>query len=143
MTEKYNRTFIAIDYGERRIGVAKSDAMGIIASALTTLEVKSHAEALDKLKVILEEYEPNALVVGYPLLRSGEKSKKCIAVDEFIEKLKEIYGGTIYKVDEHASSQEAVSLIHAHGKKSGTDKRRIDRLAAVIILERFLAEHPG
>jgi len=137
-----NRTFIAIDYGERRIGLAKSDPTGMIASALATLEVKSQKDALEQLRRFLEEYRPDAVVVGYPLLLSGDRSDKCEAVDKFIEELKNFYPGPIHKVDEHYSSVEAAKIIHAHGKKTGQDKKRIDRLAAVIILQRYLDENP-
>ena len=143
MNDQYNRTFLAIDYGTRRIGIAKSDPMGIIASALTTLEVKSKKDALEKIAALIEEYEPNGLVFGYPLLKSGDKSDKCTEIDAFIELVREFYNGRIYQVDEHASSIEAADIIHAHGKRTGTDKKRIDRLAAVIILQRFLEEHPA
>lgn len=143
MTKPYNRTFLAIDYGNRRIGIAKSDPMGIIASALTTIEVKSQVDAVQKITKIIEEYQPDGIVFGYPLLKSGDKSDKCKEVDHFIEKISGVYKGKIYRVDEHASSQEAASIIHAHGKKTGTDKKRVDRLAAVVILNRFLEEHPA
>lgn len=138
----YDRTFLAIDYGRRRIGLAKSDLTGLIASALMTLEVKSDNHALKLLGPILEEYSPNGLVVGYPLMTSGDKSDMCVEVDRFVEKLAEIYSGPIHKVDERYSSSEAADVIHAHGKKVGQDKKRLDRLAAVIILQRFLDEHP-
>ena len=138
----YDRTFIAIDYGSRRIGLAKSDPMGMIASALTTLEVSSDSEALKQLEQIIGEYEPNALVIGYPLLQSGDKSAKCLEIDGFIEHLKKIFPGPIHRVDEQYTSQEAADIIHAHGKKVGQDKRRLDRLAAVVILQRFLDELP-
>lgn len=138
MNSEYNKTFLAIDYGSRRIGLAKSDPTGLIASALMTLEVKSDKDALAQIKAVIEEYQPNALVIGYPLHTSGEVSKKCIEVDRFCEKLAALYDGPIHKVDERFSSEEAVGIIHAHGQKSGKDKKRIDRLAAVIILERFL-----
>ena len=59
-----------------------------------------------------------------------------------MEKLRDIYKGLIEKVDERHTSQEAIAVIHAHGKKSGKDKKRIDRLAAVIILQRYLEEFP-
>ncbi len=129
---------LAIDYGSRRIGLAKSDPTGLIASALKTLEVKSDKEAIEALSDVLQSIRPSAVAVGYPLLVSGDKSDKCIEVDRFIEKLHKIYSGPVYKVDEHASSVEAASIIHAHGKKVGRDKKRVDRLAAVIILQRFL-----
>lgn len=140
MNDKYNREFLAIDYGTRRIGVAKSDPMGIIASALTTLEVKSQKDALAKILALIEEYKPNGIVFGYPLLKSGDKSDKCREIDKFINKLQENYTGKLFRVDEHASSIEATKILHAHGQKVGKDKKRIDRLAAVIILERFLEE---
>ena len=138
MNAEYNKTFIAIDYGSRRIGLAKSDPTGLIASALMTLEVKSDKDALSQIESIIDEYQPNGLVIGYPLHTSGEVSKKCIEVDRFCERLSEFYDGPIHKVDERFSSEEAVDIIHAHGQKMGKDKKRIDRLAAVIILERFL-----
>ena len=141
MTE-YNRTFLAFDYGERRIGVAKSDPTGMIASALTTLEVSSQKDALAKIEVLINEYEPDGLIFGYPLLKSGDKSEKCKAVDKFIKKVERFYDKPIYKIDESHSSTEAASIIHAHKKKTGADKKRIDRLAAVIILQRYLDENP-
>lgn len=133
-----NRTFLSIDYGERRIGLAKSDPSGTIASALTTLEVNSMAEAVTKIAKKIKEIMPDGIVVGYPLLISGDKSQKCLEIDQFIEKLKEYYDRPIHKVDERWSSAEAADVVHAHGKKIGKDKGRLDRIAAVIILQRFL-----
>lgn len=133
-----NRRFLSIDYGERRIGLAKSDPSGTIASALVTIEVSSMAEAVKKIAEKISELEPDGIVVGYPLHISGEKSEKCLEVDKFVEKLEEIYNKPIHKIDERWSSTEAADIIHAHGKKTGQDKGRIDRLAAVIILQRFL-----
>jgi len=63
-----------------------------------------------------------------------------VEIDAFIEKLKTVYEGPIHRLDERYSSVEAAGIIHAHGKKTGQDKRRLDRLAAVIILQRFLDE---
>ncbi|MDH4156966.1 MAG: Holliday junction resolvase RuvX [candidate division Zixibacteria bacterium] len=140
MEKKYDRTFIAIDYGERRIGLAKSDPMGLIATALATLDVTSTKQALEKIAAIIDAYQPNGLVIGYPLLASGDRSDKCTEVDGFIEKLKEFYDGPIHKVDESHSTTEAADIVHAHGQKVGKDKKRLDRLAAVVILQRFLNE---
>ncbi|MFZ5979727.1 MAG: Holliday junction resolvase RuvX [Candidatus Zixiibacteriota bacterium] len=142
MNTSLDRTFIAIDFGERRIGLAKSDPMGVIASALETIEVGSMKTALARLKEIIERYRPDGLVIGYPLLLSGDRSDKCDEVDRFIEKLTGFYRGPIHRVDEHYSSKEAAKIIHAHGRKTGQDKKRLDRLAAVIILQRFLDESP-
>ena len=140
MTQTEDKIFIGIDYGTRRIGLAKSDPTGLIASALTTIEVVSTRDAIDKISRVIKEYHPSGLVFGYPLSLSGEKSGKCRELDRFIEQLRKIYGGPIYKVDERLSTAEAERVLHAHGKKVGQDKKRVDRLAAVIILQRFLDE---
>lgn len=138
----YDRTFLAIDYGRRRIGLAKSDPTGLIASALTTLEVKSQRDALEQIGSFISDINPDGIVVGYPLMPSGDKSDKCLEVDRFVEELQSVYEGPIHKVDERYSTVEAADVIHAHGKKVGQDKKRLDRLAAVIILQRFLDERP-
>jgi putative holliday junction resolvase len=138
MSNPTDKTVLAFDYGERRIGVAKCDPTGTIPSALETIETRSTREALARIDRLLAKHQPAALVVGYPLLASGDRSDKCDAVDRFIERLKGRYVGPVYKVDEHASSIEAAAIIHAHGQRIGKDKKRIDRLAAVVILQRFL-----
>ena len=143
MSPDYNREYLAIDYGNRRIGLAKSDPTGTIASALLTLEVKSNREALEKIAEVIDQYRPDGIVLGYPLLKSGDKSEKCHEIDRFVLRLKTIYSGPIELVDEQHSSQEAAAVIHAHGKKTGQDKKRVDRLAAVIILQRYLDDHPA
>ncbi len=142
MKAPVDRTIIAIDYGRRRIGLAKSDPTGLIASALDTLEVRSVEQAVDELSRIIREYQPAAVVIGYPLHESGEKSDMCREVDRFIERLQTVYNGPVHRVDEYGSSGEAADVVHAHGKRVGKDKKRLDRLAAVVILQRFLDETP-
>ena len=140
MTTSHGRTVLAVDYGTRRIGLAKSDPTGLIASALMTLEVKSRAQAVQKLSALIADIKPDAVVIGYPLHDSGEPSAKCREIDRFIEVLRPHYDGPIERVDESYSSIEAGAIIHAHGRRVGQDKRRVDRLAAVIILQRYLNE---
>jgi putative Holliday junction resolvase len=142
MAETEDKTFIGIDHGTRRIGLAKSDPTGLIASALTTIEVSSDREAVDKISAVIKEYQPVGLVIGYPLLLSGKKSRKCLEVDQFIKRLGRVFSGPIHKVDERLSSVEAGRVVHAHGKKMGQDKKRLDRIAAVLILQRFIDSLP-
>ena len=135
-----DRTYLAIDYGRRRVGLAKSDPSGTIASALETLEVKSDQQAIEKLARVMAEHQPTALVIGYPLNEDGSVGEACKLVDAFIGRLKKIFDGPIHKVDEYGTSEEAAGIIHAHGKRVGKKKQRVDRLAAVIILQRYLDE---
>lgn len=138
MQSSTDKTALAFDYGERRIGVAKCDPTGTIPSALETIETRSSREALAQIERLLRKHLPTVLVVGYPLLASGDRSAKCDAVDRFIGRLQTLFAGPVYKVDEHDSSVEAAAIIHAHGQRVGKDKKRLDRLAAVVILQRYL-----
>ena len=140
MTQPEDKTYLAIDYGRRRIGVAKSDPTGLIASPVTTLEVKSDQQAVTEVVALLEEFRPRGLVVGYPVHVSGDKSETCERIDRFIQMLVKKYPIEVFREDETYTSQEAADIVHAHGKRVGKKKKRIDRLAAVIILERFLEE---
>lgn len=143
MNDKYDRTYIGIDYGERRIGIAKSDPTGLIASPLMTIEVKSFDKAAKAIISLVEEWDARKIVIGYPLMPSGDVSKICLRVDSFIKRLNALHPVQIIKEDERYSSQEAADIIHMHGKKVGQDKKRIDRIAAVLILQRYLDEHPS
>jgi putative Holliday junction resolvase len=114
--------------------------MGIIATALETLEVKSMKDALTQLRRVVEEIQPSEIVVGYPLLPSGDKSKLCAEIDTFIGRLARQFHGAIHRSDEAYSSDEAAGIIRAHRQRPTKDKKRVDRLAAVIILQRYLEE---
>jgi putative Holliday junction resolvase len=140
MRDSREKTYLGLDYGERRVGIARSDPTGLIASPVTTLEVTSQKKLLDQLQVLIAEVNPMGIVIGYPLMPSGDLSDKCREIDAFIKKLAEVYDGLVIRQDERYSSSEAVGIIHAHGKKAGKKKKRIDRIAAVIILQRYLDE---
>ena len=138
MSERVTGTFLGIDYGKRRIGLSRSDPSGLIASSLVTLEIRSMSDAVKQVQRIIEENHPDGLVIGYPLLASGDRSEICDDVDRFVSRLRECYGGPIHCVYEQYTSSEAERIIHEHGKRIGANKGRIDRLAAVILLQRYL-----
>jgi putative Holliday junction resolvase len=142
MTTAENRTILAIDYGRRRVGLAKTDPLGLIPSALATLEVRSMADAVTRIATVIAEHQPAVLVVGYPLLASGDRGDMCREIDRFLDQLAPHWPGPIHRVDEYASSSDAAAVVHAHGKRIGKQKGRLDRLAAVLILQRFLDEPP-
>lgn len=136
-----NKTYIGVDFGLKRIGLAKSDPTGLIASAYKTITYKSIKKAVAEIAADIERLEASGVVVGYPLAPDGgAKGERCRMVDDFIARLEKIYEGPIYKYDERFSSVEAESIIHKHGKKIGRDKGKVDRMAAALILQRFLDE---
>jgi putative Holliday junction resolvase len=134
---------LAIDYGERRIGLALSDPMRIIASGLTTLDVRGESEAVQKIKILVQEHDVQEIVLGNPLEKSGNEGSKTQKVRAFAEKLKKEISTPITFWDERLSSVTAQKLlIETESKKKRRTKEKIDELAAVVILRHYLDAQP-
>jgi len=135
------KIYIGLDYGEKKIGLAKSDPTGLIATPLKTIRFSSINKAIAEILEDIAQTGADAVVVGYPVAPDGGTAgERCRMVDDFIARFQKKYNGPIYKTDERNSSEEAKRIIQSHGKKTGRKKERIDRLAAAIILQRFLDE---
>ena len=135
------QVFLGIDFGERRIGLAKSDPSGLIASAHRTITYKVLNKAIDEIVEEAEKLKVAGIVVGYPVAPDeGSGGERCRMVDGFIEKLKKKYDGPIYRMDERDSTEEAKEIMHRYGKKTGKEREKLDRLAAAVILQRYLDE---
>lgn len=133
--------YIGVDFGLKRIGLARSDPTGLIASAYKTITYKSINRAIDEIVEDIDKLGAGGVVVGYPVAPDGGTGgERCRMVDDFIGRLEKKYTGPIYKYDERFSSVEAEEMIHLHGKKTGRDKGKVDRMAAALILQRFLDE---
>ncbi len=136
--------FLGIDYGDKRSGLAISDASAKVASGLKTIQAGTASEAASSIVSELAELSPEGIVVGYPLAPDGgQKGERCRAVDRFIRELEKLTDLPIYRQDERDTSSEARDIVHAHGKKVGRRRTKggvIDRIAAAIILQRWLDE---
>lgn len=135
-------SFIGIDFGLRRIGIATGQVFSQSASILTTLAYHPDGSHFLKLDQIIQEWQPDALVVGVPLNQDGSSSDFAARVLEFIHQLEARYGLPVIRQNEHASSQEAQNTLK-HQRAMGHNKHRIkktdiDKLAAAIILQRYL-----
>lgn len=144
MTE---RVYICFDFGDRRTGVAISDASGLIASGHSTFVAEGPRAAARQAAVLLDEIQPVGVVIGYPVAPDGGAAgERCQIVDRFIAELAKRTTLPLYRQDERESSAEARAVIHAHGK-SVTRKRRkagtVDQIAAAVILQRWLDAHPA
>lgn len=128
---------LALDIGAKRIGVARTDALQISINPVDTFHVSYFIEAFDQL--ILED-KPVAVVVGWPL-NYGEEGKATDRVQNWINRLSKKYKHIPFiKVDESFSSVEAKEVQHQAGlkKKKRADKESVDKIAAVVILKRYL-----
>jgi putative Holliday junction resolvase len=124
---------IGFDFGEKRIGVAASDAASILVSPYATL-LNDH-QLPQKLKGLFAEIEPIYVVIGNPIHLSGTESSKSALAMEFGIMMKSYFSGPIYLVDERMSTQNAYSQMREIGKNERQSKSVIDQIAAVTILE--------
>ncbi len=130
---------MALDVGSKRIGIAVADPSGTFGMPVATVTRTNRRADLDAIKGYLESYAVDELVVGDPLTLSGERGIAARAMDEFVESLSAVFGGTIHRVDERMTTAQATkSLIAADVSRR---KRRdiVDQMAAALILESFLA----
>jgi putative Holliday junction resolvase len=128
---------IALDIGAKRIGVARTDILQISLNAVGTYHVNEFMDALENL---LKEGPIEALVVGWPL-NNGEEGKATERVQNWINRIQKIYPNIpIIKEDESNTSIEAKELQFkvGMGKKKRKEKAAVDRIAAVLILKRYL-----
>lgn len=129
---------LAIDYGRKRIGLAISDPLGVMAHGLETLQRKSLRKDLAQLGGIIRDREVELLVVGNPIHLNGEPSEMSAEAEEFGARLAERAGVPYRMWDERMTSQEAGHLLRETGRSAQRDGG-VDQLAAQIILDSFLA----
>lgn len=128
---------IAFDYGDVRIGVALSDASGILATPYATLSAQ--AEDLSaQLSLTFEEINPIYIVLGLPKNLSGQGSAKIAAVREFAGTLRQLTQAPIYFVDERLTTVSAARTLKESGKNAREARLEIDAMAAAAILESAL-----
>jgi putative Holliday junction resolvase len=128
---------IAFDYGQVRIGVAASDASGLIASPIATL-LATGENLQEEIKALILEYEPIYLVVGEPKHLSGASNPSLVAAHEFGDLLKTLTEIPVHFVDERMSTLSAARTLRGAGHNAKSSKEKIDAMAAVAILESAL-----
>lgn len=135
---------IAVDFGERRIGIALSDPSGMIASPFTTLPRRlGKRPPITEIIRIMDEQDVMHAVVGLPLTLAGDDSEWTTTVRAFASTLAERSGRGVTLVDERFSSVVAERAVRGSGLKKSEreDKSRVDAAAAAVILQSFLNRH--
>lgn len=129
---------LAIDYGEKRIGLAVTDPLNIFAYPLSTLQ--NDTKFWQSLIKIISEYSVVKIVLGYPLKESGEQSSSTKMVINFKIELEKRIALPVELIDERYSSDIAKQRIIASvsSKKKRRDKSLLDKNAAAVILEDYL-----
>jgi putative holliday junction resolvase len=129
---------LAIDYGQKRVGLAVTDPLQIIASPLASLKV-SETEAF--LKEYLNKEAVDEFVVGYPVQMNNRPSEAVKYIDPFLKRLGKLFPGKpIHLADERFTSKMALRTMidSGAGRKERRDKSILDRISASIILQSYL-----
>lgn len=130
---------LAIDYGEKRLGLAISDELRMTARPLVTIERVPKEKSFSKIKNYVEELEISQIVVGLPIRLDGTFGDAALRVEKFVLHLKEILSCPITTWDERLTSHEAEERMRNSGLNPSQRRARIDEFAALIILEDYLA----
>lgn len=142
MTQKPR--IIGLDIGDRRIGVAISDPLGITAAGLETIERKNMRSDIYAVVEMARRHGAVEIVVGLPKNMDGSVGEQAQKVQAFCRKLARASGLPIVYEDERLSTVSAIRTLTLQGVKTGHNKELVDRQSAAIILQKFLdrAEPP-
>ncbi len=129
---------LALDLGDRRIGVAISDPAGTAARPLLTMERVSRSRDLERIRTIVRENEVGGIVVGMPLGMDGSKGERARLTETFMGRVRGATGIPVIPWDERLTTVQAErALIEGNVRR---ERRRaiVDQVAAVIILQSYL-----
>jgi putative Holliday junction resolvase len=130
---------LALDYGDKRIGVALCDELEIAAHGLTTLVRKNREADIEKISTLLELFQVDKIVIGYPLRIDGSEGIQCGKVNTFIRRLETRFQLPVVRWDETFSTKEAEAVMRTDGPaKRKKKKMDVDRVAACVILQSYL-----
>jgi len=131
-------SLLGLDYGTKRIGVAVTDALGLMAHPIDPIENRSDAHVIERLKEVIADREVRRLVVGIPVNMNGTRGQAAKAAEEFARKL-EALGLPVARVDERlttvAANERLADAGHRHWRSR---KKRVDSAAAALILESYM-----
>jgi putative Holliday junction resolvase len=133
---------LALDVGDKRIGVAVSDATGMLVSPVETVHRKNSKLDVARICKLVEQSEAAAIVVGLPKNMDGTEGEQAAKVRSFAKKLMRETGLEVHFEDERLSSFTATERLVERGIQTGKNRDLIDMEAAVVILQSFLDRMP-
>jgi putative Holliday junction resolvase len=129
---------MGLDVGDRRVGVAVSDAMGLTAQPIMTLVRSNRRQDARSLIRVIRKFDCTLIVVGNPLYMSGDLSPQAIKAQAFAQMLREETCLPVHLWDERLTTTEAHRHLHASGVAGSDHKKMVDQVAAVLILQGYL-----
>ena len=132
---------LGIDYGDARIGIAATDACGILAHPVESIH-RGKVNSLDRIRELVQQKDIRTLVLGLPIRMDGTEGTACAKVRAFGDKLHATLPDLpLVYVDEYLTTTIAQEKLHQAGKKAKNFKPIIDQAAAVEILNNWMEMH--
>jgi putative Holliday junction resolvase len=129
---------LAIDHGTKRMGIAVSDELKMIAQPLEFIPAEPFAAFLRRLKELIQEKEVELILVGMPRNMNGSYGPAALNVQDFVASLKEAVTVPIQTWDERLTSAQANRLLVEGNVRRQQRKEKVDKMAAAILLQSYL-----
>src|SRR5262245_47873420 len=129
---------MALDVGDKTIGIAVSDAILLTAQARPTLRRKDIDSDIEKIRQIADENEVHEIVVGNPLHMNGKESAQSLKIARFAEQLRGALAIPLVLWDERLTSFAAEQHLEEMGLNWRKRRQHVDKIAAMIILQSYL-----
>lgn len=129
---------LALDHGTRRIGIAVSDELKMIAQPLEFVPAEPFADFLARLKDLLREKEVELILVGMPRNMDGSYGPAALKVQDFVAALKNAVTVPVQTWDERLTSVQANRLLIQGNVRRDQRKQKVDKMAAAILLQSYL-----
>jgi putative holliday junction resolvase len=138
LKEQYAMRILGIDYGEKRIGLAISDPLGLTAQGLPTIERVNGKDLLQKLADLIKEKDVKKIIVGLPKSMNNTIGKKAVEVLEFVEVLKTNLNIPVVTVDERLTTVRAYRAMSEAKMSLKKKQKKVDMISAQFILQSYL-----
>ena len=129
---------LAIDLGDRRIGLAVGDALQITAHGLPTVERRNKREDLNYIKSLAKKHDVGLILLGHPINMDGSRGPAAEKAERFAAAIERHIGIPVKLWDERLTTLEADELLRQAGMKHEERKQRVDQMAARLILQSYL-----
>lgn len=133
---------MALDWGDKRVGVAISDPLGLTAQGLTTMERRNRRQDINFLRSLVRKHNISLLLLGYPLNLSGAEGERAQRMRELAAELKEALKIEVRLWDERLTTVEAHRVMQDAGIRVGKRRGSVDRVAAALLLQEYLESQP-
>lgn len=129
---------LGMDFGERRVGLAISDSLGLTSQPLGLIERRSDAQLVDEMAGVIRRHDVRLLVIGHPVGLSGRDTAMAKRTRRIVKFLRNNLDVSVKKWDERLSTTQAERILNETGTKPDKKKKKRDVISAQLILQAYL-----